>query len=364
MAYDSLLICKKCHTSMVIPKRVTVRKLTVYVWARCSHCKKETKFTLPLPQVHEWVDPVARNFFRCPKCGVTGVITRKMQGGDFTKLRLYCPSCQRAFAKVATNSIFSYLMSSHYNQMKPQPQFLVPMQAPGPQIIPPMSPPGGAQGGTVPPATAPAVHIPSPAATIPEQSSSYSHRCTNCNAVLTPNALFCRKCGVPVEAGVETAPRCPFCGATLSEKAVICPKCSSEVRCKNCNALLHTNARFCIKCGTPIKREGEEIEIPQITCHFCGAPLELDQKVCPECGKPTVCPNCGNHLKSGVKFCNKCGTNVSEITLAPSEEEAEEFDEDLESADNTIKCPECGAIMNAIYNFCTICGSKLEKENS
>ncbi|MHA1359794.1 MAG: zinc-ribbon domain-containing protein [Candidatus Helarchaeota archaeon] len=364
MAYESLLLCKKCHSNLVVPKRIIVRKLTVFVWARCSHCKKAVKFTLPLPQVRDWVDLMAQNFFKCPKCGITGVITRTVQSGDFTKLRLYCSSCQKAFTKVAHSSVYNYLIASHVNQMKVRtplqavPQYYVPaMQFPavkGP-VQRPFIP-------NLPPVTPP---VSTPAARSASKPSTTSKKCTNCNAPLSPDAVFCRKCGVPVEAGVDQAPRCPFCGATLSVKAQICPKCSSQVRCLKCDTLLSPNARFCIKCGEPLKREVEEVEAPILTCHFCGAALELDQKVCPECGKPVVCPNCGNHLKSGIRFCNNCGTNVCEITMMPPGPEDEEEAEEIEDAGSEpsvkkIKCPECGAEMSETYTFCTICGTKLE----
>ncbi|MHA1651065.1 MAG: double zinc ribbon domain-containing protein [Candidatus Helarchaeota archaeon] len=390
MAYESLLMCKKCHTNLVIPKRVVVKKLTVYVWAKCAHCRKNVRFTVPLPQVHEWVDAMAENFFRCPKCGVTGVVTRTIQSGDFTKLKLYCSSCQKAFIKVANSSIYSYLMASHYNRMKIKsiPQgvgaFYIP-STPMPPISPasmasPMPTVTGnpsALNSSVPtPPTPPAPPAPPhlrppapppggpPAPPIGDRGPKI---CTNCHAPLPPHAAFCRKCGVPVEEGVEHAPRCPFCGATLSPSAQICPKCSSEVRCLKCDSLLTANARYCVKCGEPIKGKVEEVEAPVLTCHFCGAALELDQKVCHECGKPVVCPNCGNHLKSGIRFCNKCGTNVSEITMttpefaAEEEEELEENDEGPETPAKTIKCQNCGATMSEIYTFCTICGTKLEK---
>ncbi len=369
MAYESLLMCKKCHGNLLVPKRIVVRKLTVFVWAQCVHCGKAVQFTLPLPQIQDWVDPIAENFFKCPRDGVTGVVTRTIMDGDFTKIRLHCSSCQKAFVKVAYTAIFNYLMASHYNQMRRKaetPVYYVPMtqmpqMPPTPMQVPQMPPISGqiAPAGSGARTTAP----PMPT-TPPAPPQTLLKKCTNCSAPLPPDASFCRKCGVPIEAGVDKAPRCPFCGATLSAAAKVCPKCSSEVRCPKCDALLSPNARFCVKCGDPIKGKVKEVEKPLLTCHFCGASLELEQKVCPECGKPTVCGQCGNHLKSGVRFCNKCGADVSEITLTPkTADEEPELDEDeipKEEA-KTVKCPSCGADMSEIYTFCTICGNKLEK---
>ena len=119
-----------------------------------------------------------------------------------------------------------------------------------------------------------------------------------------------------------------------------------------------------------MKGKVEEVEAPKITCHFCSAALELSDKVCPECGKPVVCPNCGSHLKSGVRFCNKCGTNVAEITMTTPEPAEEDLDEELEdeveeeetkAPAKTVACSNCGAQMSEIYTFCTICGTKIEK---
>jgi len=364
MAYESLLICKKCHSNLVIPQRIIMNKLTVLVWARCSQCKKEIRFTMPLPQVHDWVDLIAENFFRCPRCGVSGVVNRTVTDGDFTKLRLYCPSCQKAFSKVANSSVYNYLMASHYNQMKTKvtqpvvPAYYMPM-SPVPPVAPVYAPPPPA-----PISTAPITVPPSPPSPPIPPSGKI---CSNCNAPLPKDAVFCRKCGVPVEIGVEKAPRCPFCGATISASAKVCPKCSSDLRCQKCNALLSPNAKFCIKCGMEIKGKVEEVEEPKLKCHFCGAALEEDQKVCPECGKPVVCPQCGSFLKSGVRFCNKCGANVAEITLATpepgeteiEEETAEELEE--EAGVGIINCPRCNASMSDIYNFCTICGTPLKE---
>jgi len=370
MAYESLLMCKKCHSNLVIPQRIILRKLTVIVQARCSHCGKEIQFTVPLPQVHDWVDLIAENFFRCPKCGVSGVVNRTISDGDFTKLRLYCPSCQKAYIKVANSSVYNYLLASHYSQMKPkvvQPVAQAYYMPPGPPAMPAYTPP--------PPAAAPAPPIltpPSPPVPPVPPTPPGAKTCSNCKAALPKDAVFCRKCGVPVEPGLDKAPRCPFCGATISATAKTCPKCSSDLRCQKCNALLSPNAKFCVKCGEVIKGKVEEVKAPKLKCHFCGAGLDETQKVCPECGKPVVCPHCGSLLKSGVRFCNKCGQNVSEITLAAPEPEAEEFEEEIEgevegkgegekAETKTVTCPQCNTTMSSIYNFCTNCGNELKK---
>ncbi|MDD1778744.1 MAG: zinc ribbon domain-containing protein, partial [Candidatus Helarchaeota archaeon] len=302
-----------------------------------------------------------------PKCGVTGVVNRTISDGDFTKIRLYCPSCQRSFMKVANSSVYNYLMASHYNQMKPK------VMQPTAQVFYPSVPSPTMPAYISPPqAAAPVPSMPLPPAPPVPPSPPMTKTCSNCKAPLPKDAVFCRKCGVPVEPGLDRAPRCPFCGATISATARTCPKCSSDLRCTKCNALLSPAAKFCVKCVEVIKGKVEEVKAPKFKCHFCGEGIDENQKVCPACGKPTVCPHCSAILKSSVKFCNKCGANVSEITLAAPEPETEEFEEDLENIEEgekegekveakTVTCPKCNISMSGIYNFCTNCGTELKK---
>lgn len=56
-----------------------------------------------------------------------------------------------------------------------------------------------------------------------------------------------------------------------------------------------------------------------LICAFCGNKIKSGKKFCSKCGKPILsnceaailCPECGNVIKNGKKFCNKCGMPIN-----------------------------------------------------
>ncbi len=60
--------------------------------------------------------------------------------------------------------------------------------------------------------------------------------------------------------------------------------------CNNCNAELNDDAKVCISCGTPVDVE-----------------------------KKAFCTSCGNEIKSGDSFCQKCGAAIITIVKQPEE---------------------------------------------
>ena len=61
-------------------------------------------------------------------------------------------------------------------------------------------------------------------------------------------------------------------------------------------------------------------------------------------GPVAVCKSCGANLKSGVRFCSKCGTKVA-------------IDEPTEGAPKLKSCPKCGKLLAIHLKFCTECGT-------
>lgn len=59
-------------------------------------------------------------------------------------------------------------------------------------------------------------------------SSSVSGIVCSCGQVNNPNAKFCRGCGKPMEAPVQTAHVCVNCGAQLEEEALFCTNCGTK----------------------------------------------------------------------------------------------------------------------------------------
>lgn len=58
------------------------------------------------------------------------------------------------------------------------------------------------------------------------------------------------------------------------------------------------------------------------------------------------CPNCGNELKEGAKFCGKCGTKIA-------------VEEKLSVDTSYFKCPSCGNNLKPSAKFCGKCGTAI-----
>ncbi len=83
------------------------------------------------------------------------------------------------------------------------------------------------------------------------------------------------------------------------------PAAPAAAKCSKCGADLHLNAKFCLECGEKVVPAG------QVVCPGCGSSVPKG-KFCPECGHrfSTVCPNCGQELTPGAKFCLECSTKI------------------------------------------------------
>lgn len=75
-------------------------------------------------------------------------------------------------------------------------------------------------------------------------------------------------------------------------------------QCAKCGAALPDGAKFCLECGEKVV----EIKEGCIICPKCGQQVPK-AKFCLECGQLLVnkCPECGEDLPDGAKFCLNCG---------------------------------------------------------
>ncbi|QIL72665.1 zinc-ribbon domain-containing protein [Diaphorobacter sp. HDW4B] len=76
------------------------------------------------------------------------------------------------------------------------------------------------------------------------------------------------------------------------------------------------------------------------------------------------CPACGHTLSTGARFCNKCGTLVSQVSTSPVEAPVFSFADTEPAAlseaapvDALVACPECGKGLKPGVRFCTGCGT-------
>ena len=102
-------------------------------------------------------------------------------------------------------------------------------------------------------------------------------RCKECDAIVLPGEINCRKCGAYIDVPKEFRPNkvdffeCENCGAEVPEDAEVCPKCGvtfSETEVE----VLHAD-------GT--------VEVVESTfgCPSCGAEIPIVSEICPKCGK-------------------------------------------------------------------------------
>jgi membrane protease subunit (stomatin/prohibitin family) len=81
---------------------------------------------------------------------------------------------------------------------------------------------------------------------------------------------------------------------------------AATVACPNCGNPVAVGSKFCNTCGN---------QIPQgVVCGNCNAQLPAGSKFCTSCGAKiggkTVCSNCKQDVPEGAKFCNNCGTKI------------------------------------------------------
>lgn len=95
-----------------------------------------------------------------------------------------------------------------------------------------------------------------------------------------------------------------------------------------------------------------------VTCN-CGMKLLQDETVCPGChrilqpdgtfAETQICPNCGNIIIKGKKFCTQCGMPVDGSQAVQADGTPEE----------KMCCPGCGRAIKPGKKFCSFCGMKL-----
>lgn len=103
-------------------------------------------------------------------------------------------------------------------------------------------------------------------------------RCKECNAIVLPGEITCRKCGTYIDVPDELR--------AVKKDYFICTDCGSEVP---------RDANACPKCGARFESDSEEFEIRHedgtvdvgtevFVCSDCGEKVPVNAKRCPKCG--------------------------------------------------------------------------------
>lgn len=132
------------------------------------------------------------------------------------------------------------------------------------------------------------------------------------------------------------------------------------MKCSNCDTQLPDDAKFCASCGNRVEIPAPEV-IPADNAEPVTPPVpapvpepDIEKKPVWPTSPSQVCRQCGNPLKSGAQFCNKCGTKVvaSQPAAAPAATIPSPAVQDS-------YCPRCASKVKPGATFCAACGTRL-----
>lgn len=108
----------------------------------------------------------------------------------------------------------------------------------------------------------------------------------------------------------------------IQEKKAAKQEIMNRVICPSCGKSVPAGTKFCSYCGAPMEQTPVAVAVPaEPQVHggerqmdggqMCGAEQPMgDDK--PQMGGERHCPNCGEVIEPGAKFCVKCGTRIDD----------------------------------------------------
>lgn len=127
----------------------------------------------------------------------------------------------------------------------------------------------------------------------------------------------------------------------IQEKKAAKQEIMNRVTCPSCGKSVPAGTKFCSYCGAPMEHTPVAAAVPaEPQVHggerqmggeqMCGAERPMgDDK--PQMGGERHCPNCGEVIEPGAKFCVKCGTRIDAGEQKPAETgDSAEKEEDSE----------------------------------
>lgn len=115
----------------------------------------------------------------------------------------------------------------------------------------------------------------------------------------------------------------------IQEKKAAKQEIMNRVICPSCGKSVPAGTKFCSYCGAPMEQTPVAAAVPaEPQVHggerqmggeqMCGAerPMGGDK---PQMGGERHCPNCGEVIEPGAKFCVKCGTRIDAGEQKPAE---------------------------------------------
>lgn len=101
----------------------------------------------------------------------------------------------------------------------------------------------------------------------------------------------------------------------IQEKKAAKQEIMNRVICPSCGKSVPAGTKFCSYCGAPMEQTPVAAAVPAEPQmggeRMCGAERPMgDDK--PQMGGERHCPNCGEVIEPGAKFCVKCGTRIDD----------------------------------------------------
>lgn len=145
----------------------------------------------------------------------------------------------------------------------------------------------------------------------PVNTPSQFHICPACSANSDPDNRFCENCGFDFQSVQQTVPEPEKPDEAFPGEPVNIPPANL---CPGCNAVVTEENRFCENCGFDLFPPSAENPEPKITEEIRQPEIKEELPVVP------VCPDCGNPIVEGNRFCDSCGHDfnpVSEPVVIP-----------------------------------------------
>lgn len=173
-------------------------------------------------------------------------------------------------------------------------------------------------------------------------------------------ASSCAQCGAPLPAGHRF---CQVCGAVVIPAAAAAPANPPVVNAPDAAAFQpHIDAVFSARPGDARQNQAAaspDAAVAVAICPQCGEPLKPGHRFCGSCGATAapavaVCRKCGAALKPGERFCGSCGAAVApaETPAAPQRPSAEP----TMLHTPALLCPRCSAALKPDARVCPACG--------
>ena len=114
----------------------------------------------------------------------------------------------------------------------------------------------------------------------------------------------------------------------IQEKKAAKQEIMNRVICPSCGKSVPAGTKFCSYCGAPMEHTPVAAAVPaEPQVHDGERQMGGEQM----CGAERHCPNCGEVIEPGAKFCVKCGTRIDAGEQKPAEAgDSAEKEEDSE----------------------------------